>query len=186
MHSADPDLAMTRLGLEPETPLVVATGGGTGALALNQLVAAAAPRLVQRTQIVHLTGRGRGVPRQTDSDRYAAIEFLVDEMPHLLAAATLVASRAGMGTLTELAALSRPSLIVPMPGSHQWANAQAFVRFGAIEIADQAALTPDRMASRVLALLDDEPRRNQLGRALHASMPQDASDRIASELLALA
>ena len=87
-------------------------------------------RWSRRMQVVHLTGRGRGVPAATDSGRYRAVEFLVDEMPHLLAAATIVVSRAGMGTLTELAALGKPSLIVPMPGSHQWANAQAFARSG--------------------------------------------------------
>ena len=106
-------------------------------------------------------------------------------MPHLLAVATVVVSRAGMGTLTELAALGRPSLIVPLPGSHQWANAQAFARLGAIEVADQQALTPEALAERVLGLLADAPRREQLGRALAASMPRDAADRIADQVLAL-
>ncbi len=184
--AAKPKLAFDRLGLDPSLDLLVVTGGGTGALGLNRLVATAAPRLVERCQVIHLTGRGRGVPAATASARYRAIEFLVDEMPHLLGAATAVVSRAGMGTLTELAALARPSLIVPLPGSHQWANAQAFARLGAIEVADQEALTPDSLADRVLSLLADAPRREQLGRALAASMPRDAADRIASELLGLA
>jgi UDP-N-acetylglucosamine--N-acetylmuramyl-(pentapeptide) pyrophosphoryl-undecaprenol N-acetylglucosamine transferase len=181
--NADPELAYSQLNLDRDVPLVVVTGGGTGALALNQLVAAAVPRLVGHAQVFHLTGRGRGVPPQTQSRHYQQREFLVDEMPHLLAAATLVVSRAGMGTLTELAALSRPSLIVPMPGSHQWANAQAFARLGAIEVADQTALTADRLADRILSLLSDEPRRVQLGVALSQSMPRDAADRIAIDLL---
>src|SRR5207253_4861585 len=153
--AADPKIARERLSLEPETPLVVVTGGGTGALGLNRLVASAAPRLVENVQVVHLIGRGRGVPAQTTSSRYTQIEFLVDEMPHLLAAATLVVSRAGMGTLTELAALGKPSLIVHVPGSHQWANAQAFAHLGAIEVADQTALTSVRLADRILSLLSD-------------------------------
>src|SRR5206468_6833588 len=146
---ADPHIALDQLNLDPRVPLLVVTGGGTGALGLNRLVAAAAPALVERMQIVHLTGRGRGVSAETSSSRYRAIEFLVDEMPHLLAAATIVVSRAGMGTLTELAALGKPSLIVPLPGSHQWANAQAFARLGAIEVADQAALSAETLAGRV-------------------------------------
>jgi UDP-N-acetylglucosamine--N-acetylmuramyl-(pentapeptide) pyrophosphoryl-undecaprenol N-acetylglucosamine transferase len=182
---ADPQIAFQRLALEPELPLLVVTGGGTGALGLNRLAAAAAPGLVERMQIVHLTGRGRGVPAATSSSRYRALEFLVDEIPHLLAAATIVVSRAGMGTLTELAALGKPSLIVPLPGSHQWSNAQAFARLGAIEVADQAALSAETLAGRVLSLLDDTPRRIQLGQALAASMPRDAAERIAHELLVL-
>jgi UDP-N-acetylglucosamine--N-acetylmuramyl-(pentapeptide) pyrophosphoryl-undecaprenol N-acetylglucosamine transferase len=185
-RKADARIAVEKLRLIPEVPLLVVTGGGTGALGLNRLVAAAAPRLVDQLQIVHLTGRGRGVPALTTSDRYRSIEFLVDEMPHLLAAATIVVSRAGMGTLTELAALGKPSVIVPMPGSHQWANAQAFARLGAIEVADQDALTPDTLADRILSLLHDAPRREQLGTALANSMPRDAAQRIATHLLARA
>jgi UDP-N-acetylglucosamine--N-acetylmuramyl-(pentapeptide) pyrophosphoryl-undecaprenol N-acetylglucosamine transferase len=181
--SADPSRAIARLKLQSDVPLVVVTGGGTGALALNELVAGAASTIVQHAQLVHLTGRGRGVPRLIESDRYTQIEFLVDDMPHLLAAATLVVSRAGMGTLTELAALAKPSLIVPMPGSHQWANAQAFARLGAIEVADQAALTPARLGDRVVSLLSDTDRRQQLGKTLHGSMPHNAAERIAALLL---
>src|SRR5205085_422604 len=74
---------------------------------------------------------------------------------------------------------------VPLPGSHQWASAQAFARLGAIEVADQAALTADRLAERVLSLLDDEPRRVEMSRALAASMLRNAAAHIAHELLAL-
>jgi len=178
--------ALERFNLDPALPLLVVTGGGTGALGLNRLVAAAAPALVNAVQIVHLTGRGRGVPAQTDSSRYQALEFVIDEMPHLLAAATVVLTRAGMGTLTELAALEKPALVVPLPASHQWANARAFARLGALEVADQDALTAETLAQRVLGLVHDAPRRMELGQALGRSMPRDAAARIATQLLGLA
>ena len=126
--------------------------------------------------MVHLTGRGRGVPVETRQLAIAQIEFLVDEMPHLLAAATVVVSRAGMGTLTELAALGKPAVIVPMPGSHQLANASAFARLGAIDVAAQEALTPEGLVERVFHLLDDAPRRERLAHAVAASMPRDAAE----------
>lgn len=185
IHAADPAKAFATFGLEPGLPLVVVTGGGTGALSLNQLVAATAPRLIQQAQVVHLTGRGRGVPSHVESPRYQTREFVTDEMPHLLAAATLVVSRAGMGTLSELSALAKVSLIVPLPGSHQWANARAFERLGAIEVADQATLTPATLAERITGLLEDASRRRRLGQALGASMPSDAAERVAAELLRL-
>jgi UDP-N-acetylglucosamine--N-acetylmuramyl-(pentapeptide) pyrophosphoryl-undecaprenol N-acetylglucosamine transferase len=184
--AADATRAFAELHLESGVPLVVATGGGTGALSLNKLVAAAAPSLVEHVQVVHLTGRGRGVPALTSSPRYRACEFLIDELPHLLAAATVVVSRAGMGTLTELAALGRAAIVVPLPDSHQWANAHAFARLGAIDAVDQAALTPESLAQRVLGLCGDATRRAELSRALSASMPRDAAERIAEQLLALA
>jgi UDP-N-acetylglucosamine--N-acetylmuramyl-(pentapeptide) pyrophosphoryl-undecaprenol N-acetylglucosamine transferase len=180
---ADPQRAFDELQLDPTVPLLVVTGGGTGALGLNRLVAEAAPRLIDHLQIVHLSGRGRGVPSKTDSKRYRSIEFLVDQMPDLLAAATIVVSRAGMGTLTELAALGKPSLIVPLPGSHQEANARAFGQLGAIEVADQTTLSPDNLGDRILNLLSDEARLQSLGSALANSMPRDAAERIASLLM---
>ena len=182
--AADAAHAYSGLQLDSDVPVVVVTGGGTGALGLNRIAVAAAPALVEHAQLVHLTGRGRGVPSQTESRRYRQIEFLVDEMPHVLAAATMVVTRAGMGTLTELAALSKPSLVVPLPESHQWANARAFARLAAIEVADQAALSPERLTERVVSLLEDEPRRHQLAQALASSMPRDAADRISAALLA--
>ncbi len=182
---ADPEEAVALLGLDRTAPLVVVMGGGTGALGLNRLIAAAAGRLVGAAQVVHLTGRGRSVAAALGSPRYRPIEFLVGELPPLLAAATLVVTRAGMGSLAELAALGKAALVVPLPGSHQWANARAFEALEAIEVADQDRLTPDSFADRVLRLLADEPRRARLGRALAASMPRDASRRLAEELLRL-
>jgi UDP-N-acetylglucosamine--N-acetylmuramyl-(pentapeptide) pyrophosphoryl-undecaprenol N-acetylglucosamine transferase len=181
--AADPRLAIARLRLQPELPLVVATGGGTGALGLNRIVAAAAGRLVGACQIVHLTGRGRGVPAPV-SDRYQQYEFLVDELPPLLAAATVVISRAGMGTLSELAALGRPALVIPLPASHQWDNARAFAGRGAVEVLDQDALSAEVLAERVLGLLADASRRRRLGATLAATMPRDAAQRVAEALLA--
>jgi UDP-N-acetylglucosamine--N-acetylmuramyl-(pentapeptide) pyrophosphoryl-undecaprenol N-acetylglucosamine transferase len=184
--AADPEVAFAKLALDRTAPILVATGGGTGALSLNRLLAAAAPALVDRVQIVHLTGRGRGVPSHTSSRAYRQIEFLVDDMPHLLAAASLVVSRAGMGTLTELAALAKASLVVPLPASHQWANARAFEQLGAIEVVDQLELDAHQLAARVLSLLSDAERRTRLGAALARSMPRDAAERIGELILGLA
>jgi UDP-N-acetylglucosamine--N-acetylmuramyl-(pentapeptide) pyrophosphoryl-undecaprenol N-acetylglucosamine transferase len=183
--AGDARLARTRFGLEAEVPTVLVTGGGTGALALNRLVAAAVPDLVRFCQVIHLTGRGRAVPPDRDSPRYRSFELLTDDMPHALAVADLVVSRAGMGTLTELAALGKPALVVPMPRSHQLANAEAFERLGAIEVADQDTLDGAALAARVQRLLDDPGRLVALSTAVARSMPRDAGARIAGVALAL-
>ena len=179
-------VGVERLGLERGVPLLVVTGGGTGALGLNRLVAAARAAAGQaRAGGASHGSRARRAARTT-SPRYRAVEFLVDEMPDVLAAATRGLTRAGMGTLSELAALEKPAVVVPMPGSHQWANAHAFARLGAVEVADQDALSPGMLAQRILNLMDDPERRAALGRALHASMPANAAESIATQLLSLA
>jgi UDP-N-acetylglucosamine--N-acetylmuramyl-(pentapeptide) pyrophosphoryl-undecaprenol N-acetylglucosamine transferase len=173
------------LGFDPTVPLVLVTGGGTGALGLNRIVAAAAPELLRHCQILHLTGRGRGVPTEDLGPRYFQTDFLIDAMPHVLAASTIVISRAGMGTLSELAALGKPTIVVPMPGTHQEANARAFSRAGAAIVRDQRTLTAEQLAAEVVGLLANEGRRQTLGQAMGRVMPQDADARIADDVLAL-
>src|SRR4051794_41113645 len=116
--SGSAERAIARFGLERGLPTVLVTGGGTGALALNRLVAASVPALAEFCQVIHLTGRGRGVEPVSRASRYHAFELLTDAMPDALAVADLVVARAGLGTFTELAALGKPALIVPLPGSH--------------------------------------------------------------------
>lgn len=183
---SDAEAGFRRLGLDRAVPLVLVTGGGTGALGLNRIVAAAAERLVSACQLLHLTGRGRGVETPDLGPRYQQREFMVEEMPDALAAATVVVSRAGLGTLSELAALGKPTVIVPMPASHQEANARAFARDGGALVLDQTTLTPDVLAATVLDLLQDAPKREALGAAIHRTMPLDAATHIAEDVLALA
>ena len=95
-------------------------------------------------------------------------------------------TRAGLGTLSELAVLGKPSIVIALPRSHQDANARSFARAGGAVTLDQDHLTPERLAEEVTALLDDEPRRRQLGEAMRRIMPADAAARIADEVIALA
>ncbi len=178
--------AIERFGLDPALPTLLVTGGGTGALALNQRVAAAVPALVTFCQVLHLTGRGRGVAPAMPSPRYHAYEFLVDEMPDALAAADLVVSRAGLGTLSELAALGKPMVLVPMPGSHQEANARAAARAGAARVVPEAALTPAALVALVRDLLGDPAQRATLAAAARRLFPPDAAARLADDLCELA
>lgn len=186
IFEAEASEGFRRLGLDPDVPLILVTGGGTGALGLNLIVAEAAPKLVEHCQVLHLTGRGRGVPVEDVGPRYRQVEMLVEEMPHALAAATIVISRAGLGTLSELSALGKPAIIVPLPSSHQDANARAFARTGAVLAVEQRDLSPDVLASTVRDLLDEPARREDLARAIAAAMPHDAAERIAEDVIALA
>jgi UDP-N-acetylglucosamine--N-acetylmuramyl-(pentapeptide) pyrophosphoryl-undecaprenol N-acetylglucosamine transferase len=174
------------LDFDPNIPLVVVTGGGTGALGLNRIVAEAAPRLVQLCQVLHLTGAGRGVPVPDLGPRYQQREFLVGEMPHALAAASVVLTRAGMGTLSELSALGKPAIIVPMPGTHQDANARAFAQANAAVMLDQRSLTAASLAAEVRDLLHNTALQRTMAEAIRKVMPTGAAAGIADDVVALA
>lgn len=170
-------------------PLVLVTGGSQGALDLNRMVLAALPRWLQAAAVVHLCGdRSLDLVGQAAAAlpadlarRYAWRTFVDSAMPHLLAAADLVVCRAGAGTLAELAALGKASVLVPLPPpmgkSPQEINAAAFARAGAAVVLDQRQATADTVVSTVEALLGDQGRRQRLGAAAAAlGRPQAAQD----------
>lgn len=179
--AGDPARARAAFELEADLPVVLVTGGGTGALRLNQVALKAAHELASDCQVVHLTGAGRS-PGAWSHPNYRQREFVSGEMGDLLAAADLVVTRAGMSALAEVAALRKVAIIVPMPDSHQEANAAVFARHGAGVVLDQRALDGQRLAAEVRALLADPTRRATLGAAAAELLPTDAAQSIAQEL----
>jgi UDP-N-acetylglucosamine--N-acetylmuramyl-(pentapeptide) pyrophosphoryl-undecaprenol N-acetylglucosamine transferase len=167
-------------------PTVLVLGGGTGAVALNELVALAVPQVDRELNLIHLTGRGKQPAVPPGHHNYRAYEYLHGQMGLAFAAADLVVTRAGMGTLTELAALQKPTVIVPMPSSHQEDNAVFFEQAGAAETWDERQLTPGKLAGQLIALTADAGRRQQLGQAIGALTQPNSAARLAAELLAAA
>jgi len=151
-----------------DQPLVLAMGGGTGATALNELIVKALPDLDQGTQVIHLTGRGKADVSAADGRlNYQALEFVPnDEALRLMAAADLVVSRAGLGALTELAALSKATILIPMPNSHQEDNAALFARAEAALVLKQDELSAANLAREINRVLKDGPLRQRLGERL--------------------
>jgi len=123
-------------------PLLLVIGGSQGAVGLNRMVRAAAPAFLELgCRIVHLTGRVD--PNQGQLEHPAYIErAFSDEIPALLQHADLAISRAGAGSLSELAVCGTPAVLVPFPQAaddHQSANAAAAAAAGAAVIVAQHA-----------------------------------------------
>lgn len=146
--------------LATDRPLVLVTGGGTGAAAINELIIQALPQLTDFCQLIHLTGKGKLSPAATaaaaQNSRYQVWEFLPnEEVLSLMATANLVISRCGIATLTELAALSKPAILIPMPGTHQEDNAAVFAANNAAIVLDQTELTPEKITAEIKNILSD-------------------------------
>lgn len=186
LFSGRADRLAAGFGFDPSLPLVLAAGGGTGALRLNQLVGQAALTWVERANVLHLTGVGRGVAVATESPRYAQREFLVSEMKDALAAATVMVTRAGLGTLSEIAVLGRAAIVIPMPRSHQEANARLFGAHGAARVLDEARLDARQLSDAVLELLDSPDDRERMSSAARELMRADGAELIAGDLIELA
>jgi UDP-N-acetylglucosamine--N-acetylmuramyl-(pentapeptide) pyrophosphoryl-undecaprenol N-acetylglucosamine transferase len=163
----------------PRTLLV--TGGSQGARRLNQAVWEALEALLARFQeVIHVAG-GQGAEEAGRlaklNPAYRGLAFS-DDMPGLMAAADLVVSRAGVGTIGELTAVGLPAILVPgtFGGAHQELNAEALVRAGAaVRVAD-ADLTGERLLRELDGL--DEARLRAMAEASAGLGRPDAAQRV--------
>ncbi|MFA6410356.1 MAG: undecaprenyldiphospho-muramoylpentapeptide beta-N-acetylglucosaminyltransferase [Candidatus Buchananbacteria bacterium] len=162
--------------LDPNVPTILITGGGTGAASLNELVLKSLPELVSFCQVIHLTG-GR-LKEQAVHSRYKSFDFLTDELKNAYAIADLVVSRAGLATLTELTALQKPAIIIPMPKTHQEKNALEFFKNNAVLMLNEENLTPKDLVLAIKQLLNDPIEKANLSRNIIKVMPLDATQRI--------
>lgn len=112
-----------------------------------------------------------------DVARVEAAPFFAD-MPDRIAAAHLVIARAGASSCAEIAAIGRPSVLVPLPSAaadHQTANARWLEAGGGAILAPQDTLTPESLAAQLALLLADPPRLSKMAAAAReAGKPQAA------------
>ena len=162
------------LPLHGRRPTVLIMGGGQGARALNEAVAAKLNRWVQKANIIHIAGKGKAEGLE-DREGYSVHELLNAEgMKRAYAAADLVITRAGIGSLSEIASLKKAAMVVPIPNSHQEANALAFDQaHAAMYVRQDQDEFADILIQQAFALLDDAPRREAMGERAHAFFPTD-------------
>lgn len=167
---------------------LLVTGGSQGARNLNSLVLAIIPRLLkEKLTITHLTGE-LDYPR---IHTYARPGYTVlpqtSAMATLLGEATIVISRAG-GTIFEIAAMARPSILVPLPSAannHQVANARYFKKAKASVVVEEKE-GAEALWAAIMALVR-QPLRLELMRAAARKLaPLGATEKIVRILIALA
>ncbi|MGJ3251104.1 MAG: undecaprenyldiphospho-muramoylpentapeptide beta-N-acetylglucosaminyltransferase [Elainellaceae cyanobacterium] len=170
------------LPIPPDVPLIVVIGGSQGAVAVNQLVRKCAPEWFEEgIWIVHLTGGSDPDVRQLSHPQYFPLSFY-DNMACLLKRTNLAISRAGAGTLTELAITQTPSILIPYPyaaDDHQTFNAAIFAAANAAIVCRQAELTPDILKTKVLNLFQSPERLNAMAEAAGKMAIADSAEQLA-------
>ncbi|MCK5061882.1 UDP-N-acetylglucosamine--N-acetylmuramyl-(pentapeptide) pyrophosphoryl-undecaprenol N-acetylglucosamine transferase [Candidatus Parcubacteria bacterium] len=156
-----PREACQKFGLVSSLKVVLIIGGGTGAKAINDLVDNSLVELTKFCQVLHIVGKGKmselAREHQMSNPNYRVFEFL-DSFGIIKAysAASIVVSRCGMATLTELAFLGKPSILIPMPGSHQEDNARIFAAANAAIVLEQKDLDVNVFIGNIRELLNNE------------------------------
>jgi len=169
-----------KYNLAPDLPLVLAVGGGTGSSALNELILQSIEELSNFCNLIHLSGFGKASSIKTKFKNYYCLEFVSnEELMKLMQAAEIVISRAGLGTLSDLAALKKPAIIIPLPASHQEENAALFKNAGAALVLEQRLLTSDKLREVLSNLLSDQELKASLSRNIGRIMKPGAAENIA-------
>lgn len=156
--------ARSALGLPADRFVVGVVGGSLGAAAVNRAVAAAVDLLAGRDDLAvfHVVGvrnlAAAAPARDGGSGILYAVTGFEERMSEVYSAADLMVTRAGAGTIAELATVGVPAIIVPWPGAaehHQAENARVLADAGAAIVIDEADLSPERLAAEIERLAAD-------------------------------
>lgn len=178
-------------------------GGSQGAKALNEAVLNSVVSLTEGFQVIHQTGQnnfqevsqraativkeGEGKYGPQVQRRYRAYPFLdAREMSLAYAMADVVVARAGAVTIAELAALGKPSVVIPLPyaaSDHQRNNAYEFQKYGAVVI-EEDNLTTNILIDQIKNILSDSEKYANLSASIKSFAKPQAAELIAGELLA--
>ncbi len=191
--------ARAELGIPNERKLVLLSyGGSLGAPAIND-AAFELMRDFDRSHPevlhIHATGRGRydDFKKRFDEAGLSSCDNIelsdyVYDMPKRLAAADLVISRAGAMTVTEMARMQKPCIMIPSPyvtDNHQYKNAKVLQDAGGVLLLEEKELTGGRIVREVELLLSDSGRRRRMSESIAAFAGEDACELIYKEIIKL-
>ena len=186
------DTARSHFGIREEAPTLLILGGSLGARRINQLVSESLDHLLEEGfNVIWQCGKlyyeeYQQIHGAKQSSRFVLTDFL-SNMPEAFAAADLIVSRAGAGTLSELAVAKKACILVPSPNvaeDHQRKNAQALVD-------DEAAMMfEEKQSSEVFKklvseLLQNAQQRQKLEKNIAGRALPDAAENIVEEILKL-
>ena len=202
VRATTPQQARTSLGFDAVTPLLLVTGGSQGARHMNLVVCRALPQLLAHYQVLQISGKDlynetRSLANSVLADqdealqqRYRLVPYLNEEMPLAMQAADLVLCRSGASTLTELAILGKPSILVPLPpaigSSPQEANAAMFGRKQAAIVILNDDLKPEILVERVKSILTSSILLEAMSQAVSEFAKPEATQDITKEIVKIA
>ncbi|MDR0411410.1 MAG: undecaprenyldiphospho-muramoylpentapeptide beta-N-acetylglucosaminyltransferase [Treponema sp.] len=180
-RSTDAESGRRFLGVEG--PILLVLGGSQGAREINNIVMDNLEALTRFYTVVHQTGAMDAERTPPVSPRYKPLQYIGEEMPYILAAADMVLSRSGAGTVWECASAGKPMLLVPLRGSgtrgDQVENARFFEQAGAAIVQTDAK----SIVQTALSLGEDESKLRAMSHAASEVGALDGTEEITRMIL---
>lgn len=180
--------ALESFGLHADAPTLLVIGGSLGARTLNESMEAGIRKLAENgIQVIWQTGKNFGDrgPEAVKGLKGIVVTKFITDMASAYAAADLVVSRAGAGSISEIELLAKPCILVPSPNvaeDHQTKNARALETKGAaVVVADAESRT--KAMPRALELLADRETLAAMSRNLEALARPNAAEDIVNEIV---
>jgi len=175
-----------------QKPVILVLGGSQGAEKINNLILLTLPQLLEKYEIIHQCGDKNYENIKTkliQPDNYHLFSFFDEnEMSNVYSIADLVISRAGAGSICEIAICGKPSILIPLPksaGEHQRQNAMVYAQSGSGVVLEQLNLTPNLLLNEIDKILsNNELYQKMSNNAKNFSRPE-ATNKIAEELIKL-
>jgi UDP-N-acetylglucosamine--N-acetylmuramyl-(pentapeptide) pyrophosphoryl-undecaprenol N-acetylglucosamine transferase len=192
--TGDRRMGLAAYGADAQPPLVLVTGGATGAVQVNDLVARILPDVLPYCHMLHQSGEygfakareaAAGLPEPL-AGRYRVAAYIHDELPDVLAAADVVIARSGASTVAELTGLGKACILIPLVptgGDEQRRTARHLAEAGAARMLTGPDATPERLRDELLALLKNPGERHRLADRAREHGRPDAGDRVAQEVV---
>lgn len=190
--------AKAELGIAPDEPLVVSVWGSLGAAHMNKIMLELITLLDEKSsfRLIHSVGSmyyERFMEKlNADAPDYvsrgADVRKYIYDMPRVMAAADIILCRAGASTLSELAYMGKPVIIVPSPNvtnNHQEKNARVLEKAGGAKVLLEGEFDAVSLLSDVKALLADKQQLDEMASAMRSLAIPDATDKIADIILDL-
>ncbi|MCM1369169.1 MAG: undecaprenyldiphospho-muramoylpentapeptide beta-N-acetylglucosaminyltransferase [Candidatus Amulumruptor caecigallinarius] len=184
----DKEKARQSFGLDPDKATIFVTGGSLGALTINESVAFGLRELTSHGyQVILQTGKsfaekGRQMAKGLKG---VVVTPFVSDMGSAYAAADLVVSRAGAGSISELELLGKPCILVPSPNvaeDHQTKNAQALVNAGAaVMVADADARRT--LVGEIIRLMGNKKQLAEMSQKICSMSMRNSDELIVDEIL---
>jgi len=187
------DEALEFFQLEKDSPVILVLGGSLGAGTINRSLSENISRMTESGyQWLWQTGKlyyenVKALADISAGNNISVLDF-INRMDYAFAAADIIVSRAGAGTISELCLVGKPVILIPSPNvaeDHQTRNASALAsRNAAVMIRDSEAVK--MLVDEAIRLTADKERRELLSAGIKAMADRDADVRIAEEILKLA
>lgn len=187
----DPSLsregARRRFGLDGDKPTILVIGGSLGALTINESMEKGLRRLTDAGyQVIWQTGKSFAERAKNTAKglKGVVVTPFISDMTGAYAAATLIVSRAGAGSISEMEALGTPVILVPSPNvaeDHQTKNAQALSSRGAASLIPDAEAR-EKLVDEILKLASDKDKLEEMSEKISAMELPDSAEKIVDEV----